>query len=175
MCSGGSAVATAVNGLCSRGHVGDMIHDPARPVTATLDEKLEWFGTVRGRVGATVTPTFLTYVTGGLAYGQVKVNQHVQGVNVFGATGANGATFAAVDETFGATKTKAGWTIGGGVEGVLGGNWTGRIEYLYVDLGKVSGSFTTSLIAPSGSSLVAGFSSHVTDHIVRVGVSYTFH
>ena len=88
---------------------------------------------------------------------------------------ARTAAFEAVDQTFGMTKTKVGWVIGGGVEGVLGGNWTGRIEYLYVDLGTVSGSFNTALMTPAGNPLTASFSSHVTDHIVRVGVSYMFH
>ena len=175
LCPGGSTPTPLVNGLCTRGHVGDTINDPALPATITLNERLEWFGTVRGRIGATVTPTVLTYVTGGLAYGQVKVDTRVQGVNVFGTPGANGATFGAVDQTFGTTETKVGFVLGGGVEGVLTGNWTGRIEYLYVDLGTVSGSFATSLIAPSGGPVIASFSSHVTDHIVRVGVSYTFH
>lgn len=176
LCRGGlSATPGGVNGLCTRGHVGDTIHDPALPATITLNERLEWFGTVRGRVGVTTAPTFLTYITGGLAYGQVKVDTRVQGVNVFGTPGANGATFGAVDQTFGTTKTQVGFVLGGGVESVLTGNWTGRIEYLYVDLGTVSGSFATSLIAPGGGPVIAAFSSHVTDHIVRVGVSYTFH
>ena len=56
----------------------------------TLNEQLEWFGTVRGRVGATVTPTLLTYVTGGLAYGRVKVDGRIQGVNITGLNGADG-------------------------------------------------------------------------------------
>ena len=175
VCRGGTAATASVNGLCTRGHVGDTINDPALPATVSLNEKLEWFGTVRGRLGATVTPTVLTYVTGGLAYGQVKVDTRIQGVNVFGAPGTNGATFGGVDQTFGTTKTQVGWVLGGGIEGVLVGNWTGRIEYLYVDLGTVSGSFATSLIAPSGGPVIASFSSHVTDHIVRVGVSYTYH
>jgi outer membrane immunogenic protein len=36
-----------------------------------------------------------------------------------------------------------GWTIG--LEGVVSGNWTAKIEYLYVDLGTVSGSFVTPI------------------------------
>jgi opacity protein-like surface antigen len=29
---------------------------------------------------------------------------------------------------------RAGWTIGVGVEGVISGNWTAKVEYLYIDL-----------------------------------------
>ena len=32
--------------------------------------------------------------------------------------------------------------LGSGVEAVLGGNWTGKLEYLYVDLGNGSTSYT---------------------------------
>ena len=172
-CPGGSV--TSVNSLCTRGHVGDTINDPALPVNVSLSEKLESLGTLRGRVGFAVMPMLLPYVTGGLAYGQVRVTETVSGTDVFGTPGANGATFTPVDESFGTKTTKTGWALGGGVEGVLLGNWTGKIEYIHVDLGTVSGSFTTSLTTPAGNSLVAGFSSHVTDNIVRVGLNYTFH
>ena len=54
--------------------------------------------------------------------------------------------------------------MGVGAEAVLDRNWTGKIEYLYMDLGSVT------VIPP-----VAGsFSSRVTDNILRVGVSYQF-
>src|SRR2546430_7043982 len=33
------------------------------------EQKLSWFGTVRGRLGVTVTPDLLLYGTGGLTYG----------------------------------------------------------------------------------------------------------
>jgi outer membrane immunogenic protein len=67
-----------------------------------------------------------------------------------------------------------GWTVGAGVEGVISGNWTAKLEYLYVDLGNVSGSFTTPLIAPSGAFATSSYSSHITDNILRVGVNYKF-
>jgi hypothetical protein len=31
---------------------------------------------------------------------------------------------------------KVGWTVGTGVEDVVSGDWTAKIEYLYIDLGK---------------------------------------
>ena len=42
------------------------------PVTASITEKLDWFGTVRGRLGWTVTPEMMIYATGGLAYGELN-------------------------------------------------------------------------------------------------------
>jgi outer membrane immunogenic protein len=137
----------------------------ANAVTDNLTEKLPWFGTVRGRFGVTVTPTVLAYVTGGLAYGEVKNNLTV--------TGTNGVT--PVSAMFSNSTTKAGWTVGAGLEGQIVGNWTARIEYLYMDLGTVtSGTFVTPVMAPSGGFVTTNLSSRVTDNIVRIGVNYKF-
>jgi outer membrane immunogenic protein len=49
----------------------------------TIDAKLEWFGTVRGRLGALPANDLLIYVTGGLAYGAARTT--VTAVNLGGA------------------------------------------------------------------------------------------
>jgi outer membrane immunogenic protein len=36
------------------------------------------------------------------------------------------------------SKTKVGWTVGGGVEHMLNRNWTIGLEGLFVDLGRTS-------------------------------------
>ena len=58
---------------------------------------------------------FMPYVTGGAAFGDIKTS-----VTGFGDS----------------NKTKAGWTVGGGVEAAIAGPWTAKVEYLYVDLGR---------------------------------------
>jgi outer membrane immunogenic protein len=184
VCPGGPAVVTTnsaagVNGLCSQGHVGDTLIGAvgAFPVTNSLSEKIEWFGTVRGRIGPTVTPTILAYVTGGLAYGSVKATDTVSGTNVTnpGGQGVNGGTvLTPVNGAFGGSSTRVGWTVGAGLEGAIGGNWTAKIEYLYIDLGNISGSFVTPIIAPSGNFVTASYNSHITDNVLRVGVNYKF-
>src|SRR5450631_1660057 len=73
---------------------------------------------------------------------------------------------------FGNSSTRVGWTVGAGVEGVVSGNWTAKVEYLYIDLGNVSGSFTTPIVAPSGAFLTSSYTSHITDNILRVGLNY---
>ncbi len=45
----------------------------------------------------------------------------------------NGAVVA-----FSTDRAKVGWTVGGGVEAALWGNWTGKLEYLYIDFGTVN-------------------------------------
>jgi outer membrane immunogenic protein len=181
-CPGGSPTATTLAGLssaCSVGHLGDTapFNVAALPVTSSLSEKIDWFGTVRGRIGPTVTPTVLLYVTGGLAYGQIGTSDTVSGTNITnpGGQGVNGGTILTpVSATFGNSSLRVGWTVGAGVEGVVSGNWTAKLEYLYIDLGNVSGSFVTPLIAPSGAFLNSTYSSHVTDNVLRVGLNYKF-
>ena len=133
---------------------------PGAAVSEALSQKIDWFGTVRGRIGVLATPTLLLYATGGLAYGEVDSNATIAPVT----TGVSAAIA-------GVNSTNVGWTLGAGIEGAIGGNWTARLEYLYVDLGTVSGSFATTI---GTTSLVSNFSSRITDNILRVGVNYKF-
>ena len=118
-----------------------------------MSQKIDWFGTVRGRVGVLATPTVLLYATGGLAYGQVNSSETVGGP---------------LPAAFSQSSTNVGWTVGAGIEGAIGGNWTAKLEYLYVDLGTVSGSFTLP------NTDIISHSSHITDNVLRAGINYRF-
>ena len=48
--------------------------------TLSLEEKLQWFVTLRGRVGVLAQPSTLLYVTGGFAFGSVKASGTLGGV-----------------------------------------------------------------------------------------------
>ncbi|BAL75451.1 outer membrane protein [Bradyrhizobium cosmicum] len=172
LCAG--APAGLQDGVCMPGHRGDNTFDPALPVAFNLTQKLDWFGTVRGRLGVAVTPRVLFYGTGGLAYGRVSTSGSVNAINVGGTPGADGGTFTPVTASFSSSTTKVGWSAGAGIEGAFSDNWSARLEYLYVDLGTVSGSLATPAIALSGAPLVVGYRSHVTDNILRFGVNYRF-
>jgi outer membrane immunogenic protein len=176
VCAGGTLAAAPFNGACTPGHIGDTapFNTPGLPVNFNLSQKLEWFGTFRGRVGGLFTPTILGYVTGGLAYGEVSTNGAVSGTNITGPNGTNTVILTPVAASFGGRDTRAGWTVGAGLEGVIGGNWTAKVEYLYIDLGTVSGAFLTPITAPSAAPVTVRYSSHVTDNILRVGVNYRF-
>lgn len=171
-CAG--APAGSQDGVCTPGHRGDNTFDPALPVTFNLNQKLDWFGTVRGRLGVAVTPHVLLYGTGGLAYGHISTSGSVSAINVGGFPGADGGTFTPVAASFGRSTTKIGWSAGAGFEAAFADNWSARLEYFYVDLGTVSGSLATPAIALSGAPLLVGYRSHATDDIVRFGLSYRF-
>lgn len=131
---------------------------PGAAVPGSLTQKIDWFGTVRGRVGILIAPEVLLYGTGGLAYG---------GVNSSETIGGAGSEYSNSD-------TRVGWTVGAGIEGVIGGNWTAKLEYLYMHLGTTSASFLTPIAAFGGGFLSANYSSHIIDNILRVGVNYRF-
>jgi outer membrane immunogenic protein len=115
--------------------------------------KNNWLATLRGRVGY-AADRVLFYGTGG---------------------GAFGGTQTVVDGTS-TSKTKTGWTAGLGVEAAFADNWTAKVEYLYVNLGSVTGTGLCSLAACTTSGIplpVAGTVS-LTENLIRVGVNYKF-
>jgi outer membrane immunogenic protein len=128
----------------------------------TLEAKIKWFGTVRGRVGYLVTPTVLLYGTGGFAYGRIEAN------SIQSLTTSLGASISSV---VGTAETKFGWTAGAGVEGAIPNtrDWTWKVEYLYIDFGHIGAAGTDAVLG------TYSWSTHVTDHIARVGVNYRFH
>jgi outer membrane immunogenic protein len=132
--------------------------------TLTLEQQIQWFGTLRARAGWLVTPSVLLYATGGLAYGSIKSSGTLSSLNNFSLP---------VAAVFSNTKTNAGWTVGGGIEGHLGGNWTGKLEYLYMDLGTITNQVTLVTFPPA-TGIGANVSSRITDHVLRAGINYHF-
>ncbi|OQM74784.1 outer membrane protein [Manganibacter manganicus] len=124
-------------------------------VSGELGTKIDWFGTLRARIGYTPVDRFMVYATGGLAYGHVESYINAE---------ANGASI--LDES--KSKTKAGWTIGAGAEYAVTSNWTLKTEYLYTDLGK------TTLIDTNINGANAKLENDVAFHTVRVGLNYKF-
>jgi outer membrane immunogenic protein len=183
------------------------------PVTASMAQRLEWFRTLRARLGRTLTPDFMVYATGGLAVGRIKTVGSISGSSLTVTQGVTPSVMPGVEQSvtqgvvsggdddepiqvpvdtpvdipvnipfvtasinpvstqFTSHTTKAGWALGAGAEVRLGGNWTGKIEYLYLDFGTVS---TPAGLPTNSTPLAINFNSHVTDHIVRVGVNYKF-
>jgi len=137
----------------------------------SVTDRLNWFGTVRGRVGYVAGPTLL-YFTGGFVYGQVEREANVAGDGDF--TGGGGFSGA-----FDNTTTKTGWTIGGGLEAKLSNwlpawsGWSAKAEYLYIDLGH----FTDNLNEPYGSGFpgaIRTVTGDMRENIFRVGLNYEF-
>lgn len=145
--------------------VSQAVQGPAS-VTSSASTKLTWLSTARARLGYLVTPATLVYGTGGVALGHVSS----QTSNVVaGAAPFNGV--AALD----ASATKWGWTLGGGVEQQVFGNWSAKVEYAYTSLGSVGGTYGTTLGAGPGA-LPVHFteSQKVREQAIKVGLNYHF-
>jgi outer membrane immunogenic protein len=142
---------------------------PIGPFESSLssEHKLSWFGTVRGRLGVTVTPELLLYGTGGLAYGHVDAS-----ANWFLSQEGDSGEHFQTQAPASVSKTKVGWTAGAGAEWMFARNWSAKLEYLYVDLGSESAiGDAVPVIDPQ---LKAGYTWRFRENIARVGVNYHF-
>jgi len=144
-----------------------VITAPLAPGVGTLtnnfSSRMEYFGTVRGRVGYAWDRT-LVYATGGLAYAEVENN-----AAFFGPSPAN----PVLQFAGGNRDTKTGYTVGGGIEHAWMGNWTVKAEYLYYDLGATT--VAVNVIPLSGGGGIGYNSRFENDgHIVRAGLNYKF-
>ena len=109
----------------------------------TCETENTWLATFRGRFGYAFD-RFLPYVTGGGAYGNIRASLTPPGIT--------------------SSESKFGYTLGAGLEYAFLGNWTAKIEYLYVDLG----SFDTAFIAPAVTNV------SFSENVIRVGLNYKF-
>lgn len=89
----------------------------------TLDNDMNGFGTIRGRLGYAFD-NVLPFVTGGLAVANFK-HQWIED----GDSSDSWPDFGGWD---------AGWVAGGGVEWGFAQNWTVKLEGLYAGFGNVS-------------------------------------
>jgi outer membrane immunogenic protein len=138
-------------------------------LSGTGSQKLDWFGTLRGRLGWLATPQFLIYGTGGLAYGHVQTDVAFAGHITSNTVPFDGSTAVSRSDT------RVGWTVGGGLEWMFAPQWSVKGEYLYYDLGKVTLNQTLTLVRP-GDFISANVSSegHYRGNIARLGVNYRF-
>ncbi len=134
----------------------------------TDEETMKWLGTARIRAGWIAPNDSLWYVTGGAAWGHVEDTVTIYAAPPFFAPGAPPAT------TF--KHDRVGWTIGGGAEVPLWNRWSAKLEYLYVDLGKINDTVVTPLdpfqLPSTFMTTTTSFSVH--DNIIRGGLNYHF-
>lgn len=107
--------------------------------------KLSSLGTLRGRVGyaAGAAGNWLLYATGGLAVGEVRGWDALMPAS--------------------GSELRPGWTVGAGVETMFAPNWSAKVEYLYVNLGRTQ-LFDILRSTPETVSFNA--------NIVRAGINY---
>jgi opacity protein-like surface antigen len=121
---------------------------PNPVAAATITSTHDWYDTLDGRLGFIQGP-WLYYAKGGAAW--MAARDAVTG-NFIGVTA--GTTVA---------STRAGWTVGAGVEYLFPSGWSAKIEYDYLDFG------TQNLLFTNVGSMV-GFNTQV--HEVKLGVNF---
>ena len=104
-------------------------------------ENVDWFGTVRARVGLLPLNNLLLFASGGLAYGkvgtQVGLNSPITEVNGSGNSynctnsGGTGTNCFLGNSS----RIQAGFAVGTGAEYLIWHNVSVKAEYLYVNLG----------------------------------------
>ncbi|MGY3035564.1 outer membrane immunogenic protein [Bradyrhizobium sp. USDA 4354] len=154
---------------------------PAFTHTISAEQKVDWWGTMRGRLGVLISPSVLLYGTGGFAVGGVRTfsDYMFNGPGGAYAVSDTGTSFLCTSGSTCFTGTnsrvQAGWTLGGGGEWRFAPRWSFKAEYLYVDLGKssVSAKALATGIGPNPSSYTAGLG-RADFHVARVGVNYHF-
>jgi outer membrane immunogenic protein len=134
--------------------------NPIQPTdNASTAAKIDWYGTLRGRLGITNGP-FLLYGTAGLAYGNIGVSSQFRSIDL----ALNQIT----------STTRAGWVAGAGAEYLLRPDLSLTLAYQYVDLGNLS------LVGAAGPSTYGTFTSgqsataHGQFHTVTAGFSWHF-
>jgi outer membrane immunogenic protein len=142
-------------------------------------EDINWFGTIRGRLGWLPTNSILVYGTGGFAYGHVDLNATLNSTVGANAGVANGFGYQCdtgancfVGRT---SQTLDGWTAGAGAEYAISSNVTLKVEYLYINLGRAAAVNSVALDgrAVTPSSFTANFST-VSFNVIRVGANWKF-
>lgn len=145
---------------------------------AYSSSSVDWFGTVRGRLGALPFSSLgnvLVFMTGGFAYGGVSSANNFTTVVSDPIDGAYGAAVARSNSS----SLLTGWTAGGGVEWSPNNfpAWSMKVEYLYTDLGSVTSSAYGLGPANGGQKYMLNGISNTNAYrfnLVRAGINYHF-
>ncbi len=166
---------TSLRGSASRTNVA--LIDPLGPdsfvTNIATSRALDYLGTVRARLGATVTPSLLIYATGGLAYGGVRSSTSlIQSSAVLGVpTVSTAGSFS---------DNRAGYAVGAGGEWMFMSKWSVKGEYLYYDLGTANygtrgygiDEGPTSLPGVGVSGIATSTRVRFNGNIARIGLNY---
>lgn len=140
------------------------VYPTLAPAAFTVSQSFStnWLWTLRPRIGI-ASNNWLFYATGGVAVTEVNANWSF--LDVFADT-----------EAASMSRTRAGWTVGGGVEYAMFSGWSVKAEYLHLDFGNLQ--TTTRNLLDSGTTPVPGqpflHSISLRSDIFRVGVNHTF-
>jgi outer membrane immunogenic protein len=137
------------------------------PQTDLSSVRSQWDSSARARLGVLVTPDTLLYATGGIAWQKIETSATCQHsapdpLCLF----LPGNPFATGTNTF----TRPGWTVGGGVDWRLFGNWIARAEYRFSQFTQDN---VLDLSLP-GAPTAVNYHLKTNTNIATVGLAYKF-
>jgi len=128
------------------------------PITYTVAQSLhtDFLWTLRARAGYIFAEKFLVFASGGLALTETHYNASL--------TSSNNSVSAFYPER---SKTRTGWTVGGGAGYAFTPNITAKAEYLYQDFGS-------SRYTATNGNVTLNTDAHLRSHLFRAGIDYRF-
>ena len=154
----------------------EVIPDPASRIVS--GQKLDSFGTIRGRLGWLPSQHWLVYATGGVAFGHRNQNVavYLPALSVGADDGSNFTCTAGLPCFLGSAKQSTiGWTVGAGSEWAISTNVTVKAEYLYA---RLPGTSLTAVAIDGGiANLPSTFRTnygHIELQVARIGINYLF-
>jgi outer membrane immunogenic protein len=130
-----------ISSLSGRGAGTSVLLTPSYTHTASAQQRIGWWTTLRGRLGIVASERALFYATAGLALAEVRNSTRYQfdgpGGNI--SAGFAGGSYTCVAPgipcfTGSQSGVKAGLAAGLGTEILLDAQWSLSVEYLYVRL-----------------------------------------
>jgi outer membrane immunogenic protein len=137
----------------------------------TSQASADWVATIRGRLGF-ASNNWLFFATGGAAFTQLKGNFTF--TDNRSTTGNCGGAGTDAHEAVSLSHTKTGWTVGGGIEYGVGGGWSVKAEYLYLQFDRISGAGLLNPVVNGSNNNPFTHSIDLKANIARLGVNYRF-
>jgi outer membrane immunogenic protein len=170
-----------IDGTSLRGDTNISALTPApgfatTPLASSINARqgFGYLGTVRGRIGWVPTAPLMIYGTAGVAYGGPTASNTIN--ELITPAGACPACNPG-SLTINSSSTRAGWTVGGGLEWMFAPKWSVKFEGLYYDLGNQPSNGVLIIPNTGGTRFVTTgvqFTNNVSGAIARSGVNFHF-
>jgi outer membrane immunogenic protein len=128
--------------------------------TDRIHVETEADGSIRARAGVLVSPAVLLFLTGGIAFQQVKASIRCPG---------DANSWCVANRFESVEKTLTGWTIGGGAEWKLSQRWIARADYRFADFDSFNHAFFASAPIDTVHAKI-----DTQTHTFNLGIAYRF-
>ncbi len=129
---------------------------------AHADANLDWFGSIRTRLGLVPWENILVYTTGGFAFGG------------FRETLRHDYNWGSYLTSNNFNDTRGGYDLGAGVEYGITPAWSVKFEYQFFDLGNVHLYHQAAGVTSCDWAVASQSEANLSFNTVRIGINYHF-